>query len=492
VVVYALRLKAVVFWVFGVPRAFRVRKYSLDWVHEMQIQFLGATGTVTGSKYLVHDGSTRVLIDCGLFQGYKQLRLRNWARFPVPVESIDAIVLTHAHIDHSGYLPLLAKNGYRGKVYCSRASAELCRILLPDAGHLQEEEARYADHKGFSKHKPALPLFTQQDAERALARLHPVDFGAEVQIADGVSFRLRPAGHILGAASVLLRSHERTIAFSGDVGRPDDPIMCPATPIEKADWLVVESTYGDRLHGDSDPEKEMAAVINRAYERGGAVIIPAFAVGRSQSLLFYISRLKSQRAIPDIPVFLNSPMAVNVTRLYEEHHAEHRLTLEQSEQMCRVAQFVNATEASKALNRRTGPMIIVSASGMATGGRVLHHLAAFCPDPRNLVLFAGFQAGGTRGAAMVQGAKTIKIHGNQVPVRAEVVQLASVSAHADSSQLIGWMQGFRSPPQRVFVTHGEPGAADAFRRRIAEELGWQAQVPDYLESVDLEQAGARR
>ncbi|MFH1043833.1 MAG: MBL fold metallo-hydrolase [Pseudomonadota bacterium] len=451
----------------------------------MQIQFLGATGTVTGSKYLVQDGSTTVLVDCGLFQGYKQLRLRNWARFPVPVESIDAIVLTHAHIDHSGYLPLLVKSGYRGKVYCSRGSAELCRILLPDAGHLQEEEAKYADRKGFSKHKPALPLFTQEDAERALARLYPVDFGAEVPIADGVSFQLRPAGHILGAASVLLRAGGRTIAFSGDVGRPDDPIMRPAASIEQADWLVVESTYGDRRHGDSDPEEELAAVIKRTAARGGAVIIPAFAVGRTQSLLFYVSRLKSRRAIPDIPVYLNSPMAIDVTRLYDEHRAEHRLTPAQSEQMCRVAEFVNTPEASKALNRRSGPMIIISASGMATGGRVLHHLAAFCPDPRNLVLFAGFQAGGTRGAAMVQGAKTIKIHGSQVPVHAEVVQLASLSAHADASQLIGWLRSLRSPPPGVFVTHGEPGAADAFRHRIGEEFGWQAHVPDYLERVDL-------
>lgn len=450
----------------------------------MDIAFLGATGTVTGSKYLVNAGGRMILVDCGLFQGYKQLRLRNWAPLPVEPRDIDAVILTHAHLDHSGYLPLLIKNGFTGKVYCSAATRDLCAILLPDSGHLQEEEAEYANRRRFSKHAPALPLYTRQDAERSLTRFMPVDFARDVDL-DGLTLHLLPAGHILGSSFVRLRHGGQTLLFTGDLGRPNDLIMVAPTIINRADYLVVESTYGDRRHDPTDPQERLAEVINRTVKRGGAVIVPAFAVGRAQTLMYLIHLLKAAHAIPDLPVFLNSPMAVNATRLYHEHRGEHRLTPEQCDAMCAVAKIVNSVEESKALNARQGPMIVISASGMATGGRVVHHLKAFAPDPRNTILLVGFQAGGTRGAAMLNGAESIKIHGEYVPVRAEVVSIDNFSAHADYAEILAWLGHFE-PPRQIFVTHGEPKAADALRHRIEEKLGWRTRVPEYLETARLE------
>lgn len=451
----------------------------------MQLTFLGATGTVTGSKYLVTAGGKRILVDCGLFQGYKQLRLRNWAPLPVAPKDIDAVVLTHAHLDHTGYLPVLVKNGFRGAVYCSAATRDLCAILLPDSGRLQEEEAAYANRGGFSKHKPALPLYTRDDADRALAGFVPVAFARETILPGGIALRLLPAGHLLGASLVELRHDGSTLVFSGDLGRPNDPIMVAPAVVERADYLIVESTYGDRRHASDDPQRQLADVINRTAARGGAVIIPAFAVGRAQTLLYLIHRLRQARAIPDIPVFLNSPMAADTTRLYHAHRAEHRLTPQQCDALHHAATVVNSAEDSKRLNERRGPMIVISASGMATGGRVVHHLKAFAPDPRNTILFAGFQAGGTRGAAMVNGAESIKIHGQYVPVRAEVVRLDNLSAHADYAEILAWLKQFRAPPRRTFITHGEPAAADALRLRIEEQLGWACEVPEYQASVAL-------
>jgi metallo-beta-lactamase family protein len=451
----------------------------------MELRFLGAAGTVTGSKYLVRAGSRNILVDCGLFQGYKQLRLRNRAPLPVNPREIDAVILTHAHLDHSGYLPLLIKNGYAGKVYCTQATRDLCAILLPDSGHLQEEEAEYANRHKFSRHTPALPLYTRADAERSLARFAPVDFARDVDL-DGLTLHLLPAGHILGSSFVRLRYGGQTLLFTGDLGRPNDLIMVAPTVVTHADYLVVESTYGDRRHDTTDPQERLAEIINRTVKRGGAVIVPAFAVGRAQTLMYLIHLLKAAQAIPDIPVFLNSPMAVDATRLYHNHRGEHRLTPAQCDAMCAAAKVVNSVEESKALNTRQGPMIIISASGMATGGRVVHHLKAFAPDPRNTILFVGFQAGGTRGAAMLNGAETIKIHGEYVPVRAEVASIDNFSAHADYAEILGWLENFESPPRQTFVTHGEPKAADALRHRIEENLGWRTIVPDYLETVRLE------
>jgi metallo-beta-lactamase family protein len=452
----------------------------------MDIAFLGATGTVTGSKYLVSAGGKMILVDCGLFQGYKQLRLRNRAPLPVNPREIDAVILTHAHLDHSGYLPLLIKNGYAGKVYCTQATRDLCAILLPDSGHLQEEEAEYANRHKFSKHAPALPLYTRADAERSLARFVPVDFAHDIDLGGGLTLQLLPAGHMLGSSFVRLRHGDKTLLFTGDLGRPNDLIMVAPTIVDRTDYLVVESTYGDRRHDPTDPQQRLAEAINRTVKRGGAVIVPAFAVGRAQTLMYLIYLLKAARAIPDLPVFLNSPMAVNATRIYHNHRGEHRLTPDQCDAMCAAAKIVNSVEESKALNLRKGPMIVISASGMATGGRVVHHLKAFAPNPNNMILFVGFQAGGTRGAAMLNGAESIKIHGKYVPVRAEVVNIDNLSAHADYAEILAWLEHFEAPPRQTFVTHGEPKAADALRHRIEENLGCRATVPDYLETVRLE------
>ncbi|WP_421956539.1 MBL fold metallo-hydrolase RNA specificity domain-containing protein [Polaromonas sp.] len=452
----------------------------------MNLQFLGATGTVTGSKYLLQHKGVKVLIDCGLFQGYKQLRLRNWASLPVPASEIDAVVLTHAHIDHSGYIPLLVKQGFAGKVFCTEATRALCGILLPDSGYLQEEEANYANRHGFSKHQPALPLYTRADAEKCLGRFASVDFHTSWHLSPGLEAVFIPSGHMLGSAFVHIRSEQRSILFSGDIGRPEDLVLAAPEKVPGADYLVVESTYGNRLHEQGDPLDKLAEVINRTAARGGAVIIPAFAVGRAQSLLYCLYLLKSRGAIAHLPIYLNSPMAANATEIYRKYRSQHRLTPEQCEAMCSAAHIVNSPEESESLNRKKGPMVIIAASGMATGGRVVHHLKAFLPHERNTVLFAGYQAGGTRGAAMLAGARTIRIHGTEVPVLAHIDALTSFSAHADAAEIIQWLKAFAKPPLRTFITHGEPDAADAMRQRIERELGWACHLPDYLESVALE------
>ena len=450
------------------------------------LTFLGATGTVTGSKYLVTAGSKKLLIDCGLFQGFKQLRLRNWEALPFDPAGIDAVILTHAHLDHSGYLPLLVRDGFAGKIYATPATRDLCRILLPDSGYLQEEDADYANRHHFSKHAPALPLYTREDAERSLRSFRAVEFGSAFDLGEGATFQFIPAGHLLGAASVSLACRGTSLLFSGDLGRYHDLLMNPPSDIRRADYLVVESTYGDRLHDPDDPTKILAEVINRTAARGGVIVIPAFAVGRAQAVLYAIYLLKEKGAIPDIPVFLNSPMAIEATGLYDQHPGEHRLNPDQCRAMAAAAHQVQSVEESRRVNALRDPMIVVSASGMATGGRVLHHLKAFAPDPRNTILFTGFQAGGTRGASMVGGAKTIKIHGEQIPVRAEVVLLDQLSAHADAGEILDWLGRFEAAPRQTFITHGEPAAADALRRRIEEKLHWRCRVPDYLESATLE------
>jgi metallo-beta-lactamase family protein len=451
----------------------------------MAIRFLGATGTVTGSKYFLSSGSKKILVDCGLFQGFKQLRLRNWEALPIVPAEIDAVVLTHAHLDHTGYLPLLVKDGFSGKVYCTHGTRDLCAILLPDSGYLQEEDAEHANKHRYSKHDPALPLYTQQDAARSLRQFSPVEFDRDLDLGDGLVLRFRPAGHILGSALVSLKRAGISILFSGDLGRPKDLIMKPPAAVEEADYLVLESTYGNRRHDTTDPKEALAAIINRTVERKGVILIPSFAVGRTQSVLYHIHLLKSSHAIPDIPVYLNSPMAIEATGVYLRDAAEQRLTPSECKAMCATARFVASVEESKKLNSLPAPMIIVSASGMATGGRVLHHLKAFAPDPRNTILFVGYQAGGTRGEAMVNGAPSVKIHGDYVPVRAEIVALEGLSAHADYVEILAWLGHFIAPPRETFITHGEPAAADALRRRIEEERGWRCRVPDYLERAAL-------
>jgi metallo-beta-lactamase family protein len=451
----------------------------------MKLQFLGATDTVTGSKYLVEHGGSKVLVDCGLFQGYKPLRLRNWSALPIPAAAIDAVILTHAHIDHSGYLPLLARNGFRGKVFCSAATFDLCRILLPDSGWLQEEEARYMNRHHLSKHAQALPLYTREDAEHCLRLFHPVPWESAWQPCDGLSASLSPSGHMAGASFVRLDDGARSILFSGDIGRPNDLILKPPAPMQGADYLVVESTYGDREHPKSDPLDRLGEIIRRTVARSGVVVIPAFAVGRAQTLLYCIHRLKEQDRIPDVPVFLNSPMAANAMNVYWKHRDGLRLSAAECEKLGRAAHIVQTPEESERLNGMRGPMIIIAASGMATGGRVVHHLKAFAPDERNTLVFAGYQAGGTRGSTIVSGAASVRIHGRDIPIRAQIEQLDDLSAHADAGEILAWLAHFKSVPRTTFVTHGEPHAADALRQRIERELHWPCHLPYYLESVAL-------
>ncbi len=451
----------------------------------MKLTFLGATGTVTGSKYLLEVGRLRILVDCGLFQGLKQLRLKNWAKLPIDPASVDVVILTHAHIDHTGYLPLFVRNGFAGKVYCTYGTRDLCEILLPDSAHLQEEEAKFANKYVFSKHHPALPLYTRDDALKALSLLSPVDFEQEVHLGDGVTFKMTPNGHILGSAFARISDGKKSIVFSGDIGRPQHLLMNAPTPIKQADYLVLESTYGDRTHDKTDPKIKLAETINRTIKRGGKVIVPVFAVGRAQEILYAIHLLKAEGKIADVPVYLNSPMAIDATQIFVRHSGEHRLSHAECEAMCRTARMVNTVEQSKALNENPQPMIILAASGMASGGRVVHHIEAFAPNPHNTILFVGFQAAGTRGAAMVGGASSVKIHGEYVPINAEIGFISNMSAHGDYLEILDWLRGFESAPKRTFITHGEPIAADAMRHHIEEKLHWQTCVPDYLETVDL-------
>lgn len=451
----------------------------------MRMTFLGAAGTVTGSKYLLEHNNYCVLIDCGLFQGYKQLRLHNWDPFQLPMRDLDAIVLTHAHLDHSGYLPVLVRNGYRGPVYATAATCELAKILLLDSGRLQEEEAEYANRHGFSRHDPALPLYTEQDAQRALKLLRPLKLHHPVEIVPGLRVQLRGAGHILGAATVEVLADGVALVCSGDLGRLNDPLMFTPETVEQADYLLVESTYGDRQHPTDSPEEQLAEVITRTALRHGITLVPSFAVGRAQLLMYHLYRLKQTRAIPDLPIYLNSPMATDVTRLYQRFRSEHRLSPEECEGMCHVAHIVRSVRDSKDLDQLRTPAVIIAASGMATGGRVLHHLKALAPNALNTLLVPGFQAGGTRGAQIVGGASSVRIHGKDVPIRAEVVPMETLSAHADADEIMQWLRGFKHPPKHTYVVHGEPNASDVLRRRISLELGWSVSVPEYRDTVEL-------
>lgn len=442
------------------------------------LTFLGATGTVTGSKYLLEINGTRVLVDCGLFQGRKPLRQRNWQPLPIEPAQFDAVFLTHAHLDHSGYLPALRKQGYAGPVYCTSGTSALAHVLLPDSGYLQEEDARYANRKGFSKHQPALPLYTRAEAEASLQALRPTEFNRPVQLANGITATFHPAGHILGAASIRFTFGDRTVTFSGDVGRAIDPVMRPPAALLPTNYLVMESTYGNRRHDVHSPLNTLRDVINQTLSRNGVLLIPAFAVGRAQTLLHLLATLRNSDAIPEVPTFLNSPMAIDATDIFCAHSDEHRLTSDECQAMCDIAAYVNTAEESRALNRRQGPMIVISASGMATGGRILHHFKEWLGDTRNTVLFTGFQAAGTRGAAMVAGAKQVKIHGESYAVTAEVLELGSLSAHADSDELIEWIRPLtKTPPKGIFITHGESAASTALEERIQSDLGLRADIP---------------
>lgn len=451
----------------------------------MKIKFLGATGTVTGSKYLVSIDNQRILVDCGLFQGYKTLRLRNWANFPISPKSIDAVLLTHAHIDHSGYLPLLVKQGFRGPIYATGGTRDLCEILLPDSGFLQEEDARRANKYAYSKHAPALPLYTKADAEIALRQFSVVDFNKPQPLIKNGTVTWFHAGHIIGASSVLLHADQRRLLFSGDLGRPNDPMMKAPEHIPPADFLVLESTYGDRLHDKSDPIEKIGKIIVETAKRGGSILIPAFAVGRAQAILYFIYVLKNKRLIPDIPVFLDSPMGISATRILHHHIDELRLSREICTQFCNIAKYTPTVDESKAIHEFSMPKIIISASGMLTGGRVLHHLKFLGPDPRNTILLTGYQAGGTRGDRLLLGEKEIKMLGEMVPIRAQIEIISNTSAHADYEEILAWISGMKTPPRKVFITHGEPTAALGLKNHIETELRWRCHIPEYLDEENL-------
>jgi metallo-beta-lactamase family protein len=452
----------------------------------MQLQFLGATGTVTGSKYAITTARDRILVDCGLYQGLKQLRLRNRRELPLDVSKLDAVVLTHAHIDHSGFLPALVRDGYRGPIYCTPPTLALCEILLPDAGRIQEEDAAYANRKSFSRHHPALPLYTEEDATRALDHLVPIEFGESRRL-DDLELCIQPAGHILGAGSATLTHEGRSLLLSGDLGREDAPLMRGPTPPDSPSWVVIESTYGDRAHTKVDPVEEIGRVLTRTLQRDGTLLIPSFAVGRAQTLLYCLHEVFRRGIAPEVPVYINSPMATSVTELYRRYHEYHRLPPELCEEVCGMAHFVRSVDDSRELSSRGRfPGVIISASGMATAGRVLHHLKSLAPDTRNTILLPGFQAMGTRGDALARGASTVKIHGGHVPVRAEVVQFDHLSAHADQAGLLAWIAGCSRRPRRTFVTHGDPLASDALRRRIEETLGFRVEIPEYRDEVTLD------
>jgi metallo-beta-lactamase family protein len=456
-------------------------------------KFLGGAGAVTGSKYLIDLGDFEFLVDCGLFQGPRELRARNWDDFPLALDLLDAVILTHAHLDHIGYLPRLVKQGFHGPIYCTDATAELAKILLLDSGKLQEEEAEYARKKGYSRHEAPQALYTMEDAEAVFTLLTPQAFDKPFSVHPGVDVTYFHAGHILGAAILKVQiqgnSQTKKLVFSGDLGRFNDPVLFPPTLVPKADILWIESTYGDRKSASQRPEYELAKAINDTFERGGLVVIPSFAVGRTQLLLHHLYMLMEKGKIPKTPIYLDSPMAIEATKLYLDFHTDHRLTamLEENEHAFKhpLLHYVQKQEQSMALNDLRGRAIIISASGMATGGRVLHHLFHRVPSEKNGILLVGFQAEGTRGRRLIDGEPTLKIYGTDVPVRAKIYHIEGLSAHADQDELLDWAEGFKDKPKLTFVVHGEKESAEALAFKLKDELGWNTAIPQYLESFML-------
>ena len=458
------------------------------------LQFLGAAGGVTGSKYLFSYGDDQVLIDCGLFQGLKELRQRNWASVPIDLARLRAVILTHAHIDHSGYLPRLVSKGYKGPVFATPGTCDLLGVMLPDAAHLQEEEARYARQKGYSKHSPALPLYTVEDAEQSLTLLRSLRVGQSVEVIKGVSLDFGRVGHILGAGSARLsfelNGQKKTLLDSGDLGRYDRPILKDPEPARNADWLLLESTYGNRTHA-KDAEIELRNLIKETVAQRGCLLIPAFAVGRTQDLIYTIRKMEDEGEIPAIPVHVDSPMGLEATEIYCRHPEEHDFEMQQlsSQESCPISSrhmvVHKSPEQSKSINQSKGPMVIISASGMATGGRVLHHLKQRLPNLDTTVLFAGYQAEGTRGRLLQDGAKEVKLLGEVVPVRAQIKVIDGFSAHADQGEILRWLGTFKQAPRMTYIVHGEPPAASALADSIRERFKWKVEIAKYQQKVPL-------
>lgn len=459
------------------------------------LSFLGAAGTVTGSRYLLEVNDRRYLIDCGLFQGGRSEKALNWEAFPIPPDRIDAILLTHAHIDHVGYLPRLVRQGFQGPIYATESTSALLDIVLPDSAHLQEQDAAYANKKGYSRHKLALPLYTAFDAEETLKLVQAVPFYQPLEL-DGVAATWRPAGHILGSANVDIKisngSGSRHVVFSGDLGRYDSEVMHPPTSLSQADVLLVESTYGDRLHSDEPIQDVLAEALDYIIQREGVLLIPAFAVGRTQEVLYHIRQLQEKGRFQDLPVFIDSPMAVEVSHIFcrfgDDHNLNVNLLMDEKEcpLRCRDTHFVRDVEESKLLNIRQGPAVIISASGMCNGGRIMHHLKWRLPDKRNAVLFVGYQAQGTRGRLLLEGKKRLRIHGEEIPVRARIFQAHALSAHADRDELMHWLSGFTRAPRHTFVVHGEPTSSQALQEHIQRRLGWETSAPRVGDRYEIE------
>ena len=449
----------------------------------MQIGFHGAARTVTGSKYLLTLDHYRLLVDCGLFQGGFEMHQRNWKGLPFRASSVDDVLFTHAHIDHTGYFPRLAADGFSGRAFATPPTKALLGVLLPDSGGLQEEEARWANKKGYSRHQPARPLYTEEDANRSLALLNKLEFERETPLHKHLKVTLHRAGHILGAAGVRLEVGGRSIRFTGDLGRAEDPVMHSPRPLEPADVLVMEATYGDRLHSETDVAEVLADVITRVTTKGGVVLIPAFAVGRTETVLYFLSKLLRAGRIPRVPIYLNSPMAVDAAEIYRGYPQEHRLDRDELRRMYELPTLVRDADESRLLNLRGGPMIILSASGMLTGGRILHHLVSYGGDRRNAIILTGYQAGGTRGSALLAGERTLRIFGEDVPIEAEVVSIDGLSAHADADELVDWVAACPEPPEVVYPVHGERQASDALRARLSHSLGLDVRIPEHLQRV---------
>jgi len=459
------------------------------------LTFLGATRTVTGSRFLFEAAGKKILVDCGLFQGLKSYRLKNWEPFPVPPPTLDAVVLTHAHLDHCGYLPRLCAQGFQGPVYCTYATADLSAILLRDSAHLQEEDARWANKKGFSRHKPALPLYTKADVEQCLQRLTPEHYGQDIMLADLLRLKFKDAGHILGSSFVDFKypagNEVRRVLFSGDIGSPDRPIVRDPVQVFEVDYLVLESTYGNRLHGSTNPVRALAQAVNETVERCGMLIIPSFAVERTQELLFHLRSLEENKAIPAIPIYLDSPLAIEATAVFQKWKNNYDLqslvlTLDGTDILKpQNLHLIKDSEESKHLHTLQGPAIIIAGSGMLEGGRILHHLEHRLPHPEHTVLFVGYQAEGTRGRAILNGASSIKIHGNEVPVRAHIKSILGFSGHADWREILAWLMGFNRPPRMTFLVHGEPEASQALAAKIHDVLGWKTTIPEHQQTVTL-------
>lgn len=451
----------------------------------MRITFLGATKTVTGSKYLLQAGGKRILIDCGLYQGYKDLQMKNWEPLPIDAKTIDCVVLTHAHIDHSGYIPLLIKNGFAGKIYCTNGTYDLCSILLPDSGYLEEEEAKRANHFGYSRHKPALPLYTQEDAINSLNQFSVTPYNHEIRLGDELRFKLMSSGHIIGSAFIEFYYNNISLLFSGDLGRPQHPIMRPPLRNLSADYLILESTYGDRLHDTSDPSQQLQDAILRTINRGGSVIIPAFAVGRTQDILYYLYILRSQNRIPDLPIYLDSPMAQSASNLLIKYTGEHKLNEHICNQIYANIQYVKTQDESKSIDHFENPVIIISASGMATGGRILHHLKNFLPDKKSTIIFTGYQDPGTLGDRIVSGESHVKIHGEMINVNSEIIAMESLSAHSDYDEILAWLGSFNRLPKKIFITHGNQASAVSLKQKIDSQYKVACVIPDYMYSETL-------